>query len=206
MQRDRDFAAALRDFPWKLTFERMVIGYLARNPGDYAGAISVLPPNLQMMFVHAYQSYLFNLILSETDAPGHTAERARSSATWCCRRTRTGIPDHDKQVPVTKVNLDLVERQVRDRRAFVSGTLFGSESVIAEGEMGEIERAAIEQAKGCRPGTSWCRRSRTAPHRGSRRELVCEYRTSNWTSRRTSTRPPSSWARAATPRCSCGSS
>ncbi|HNU36337.1 MAG TPA: tRNA pseudouridine(13) synthase TruD, partial [Methanomassiliicoccales archaeon] len=43
LQRDRDYAAALRDFPWKLTFERMVIGFLDRNPGDFAGAISVLP-------------------------------------------------------------------------------------------------------------------------------------------------------------------
>ena len=40
-------------------------------------------------------------------------------------------------------NLDLVERQVRNGRAFVSAVLFGSESVLSEGEMGEIERAII---------------------------------------------------------------
>ncbi len=71
LQRDRDYAAALRDFPWKLTFERMVIGFLDRNPGDFAGAICVLPPNLQMMFVHAYQSYLFNLFYQKECAAGY---------------------------------------------------------------------------------------------------------------------------------------
>ena len=65
LQETRDFEEALRTFPPKLTFERTVIGYLVRNPGDYVGAIRVLPGNLQMMFVHAYQSFMFNRILSE---------------------------------------------------------------------------------------------------------------------------------------------
>lgn len=174
LQRDRDYGAALRDFPWKLTFERMVIGYLDRNPGDYAGAICVLPTNLQMMFVHAYQSYIFNLILSERLKRGIPLN-APVVGDVVLPADKDGNPDHDKQVPVTSLNLDLVEKQVRERRAFVSGTLFGSESVLAEGEMGEIERQAIE-----REGLS----SRdflvpVIPHcssRGSRRELICEYR------------------------------
>jgi tRNA pseudouridine13 synthase len=174
LQRDRDYAAALRDFPWKLTFERMVIGFLDRNPGDYAGAICVLPTNLQMMFVHAYQSYIFNLILSERMRRGIPLN-APIVGDVVLPADKDGNPDHDKQVPVTKVNLDLVERQVRDRRAFVSATLFGSESVIAEGEMGEIERAAIaKEALSPRdflvPAIPHC------SSRGSRRELICEYR------------------------------
>lgn len=174
LQRDRDYTAALRDFPWKLTFERMVIGFLDRNPGDYAGAISVLPKNLQMMFVHAYQSYIFNLILSERMRRGIPLN-APVVGDVVLPADKDGNPDHDKQVPVTKINLDLVERQVRDRRAFVSATLFGSESVIAEGEMGEIERAAIAK-EGLSPRDFLVPAIPHCSSRGSRRELICEYR------------------------------
>ncbi len=174
LQRDRDYAAALRDFPWKLTFERMVIGHLDRNPGDYAGAICVLPTNLQMMFVHAYQSYIFNLILSERMRRGIPLN-APIVGDVVLPADKDGNPDHDKQVPVTKVNLDLVQRQVRDRRAFVSATLFGSESVFAEGEMGEIERAAIAK-ENLSPQDFLVPEIPHCSSRGSRRELICEYR------------------------------
>ncbi|VVB73242.1 putative tRNA pseudouridine synthase D [uncultured archaeon] len=52
-------------FPRKLNHERTVIRHLVRRPGDYIGAIGELPRNLQMILVQSYQSYLFNLMLSE---------------------------------------------------------------------------------------------------------------------------------------------
>jgi tRNA pseudouridine13 synthase len=174
LQRDRDYSAALKVFPWKLTFERMMIGFLDRNPGDFAGAICVLPPNLQMMFVHAYQSYLFNLVLSERMRRGIPLD-APIVGDIVLPADKDGNPDHDKQVPVTKTNLDLVERQVRDRRAFVSGTLFGSESVFAEGEMGEIERREVER-EGLSPQDFLVPAIPHCSSKGSRRELVCEYK------------------------------
>jgi tRNA pseudouridine13 synthase len=144
LDRDRDFATALDYYPRTLTFERMVIGYLARNPGDHAGAIQVLPPNLQMMFVHAYQSYLFNRMVSERLRRGLPLDRPLVGDV-VLPADRMGLPDHDHGVPVTSSNVDLVERQVRNRRAFVSAVLFGSASVLAEGEMGEIERKVIAE-------------------------------------------------------------
>jgi tRNA pseudouridine13 synthase len=142
LERDRDFAAAIDYYPRTLTFERMVIGYLARNPGDFCGAIQVLPPNLQMMFVHAYQSYLFNRMVSERMRRGIPLNHPVVGDV-VLPADRLGLPDHDHGVPVTAGNLDLAERQVRNRRAFVSAVLFGSSSVLAEGEMGEIERQVI---------------------------------------------------------------
>ncbi len=140
----RDFEEALGYFPRTLTFERMVIGFLARNPGDYVGAIKVLPPNLQMMFVHAYQSYLFNLMVSERVRRGLPLNRPLVGDV-VLPVDRQGLPDHDHGVPVTARNVDLVERQVRNGRAYVGGVLFGSESVLSQGEMGEIERRVIEK-------------------------------------------------------------
>jgi tRNA pseudouridine13 synthase len=144
LDEERDFQRALDYFPRTLTFERMAIGYLARNPGDYVGAIQVMPPNLQMMFVHAYQSYLFNRMLSERVRRGMPLNRP-SVGDIVLPADRLGLPDHDHGVPVTAANLDLVDRQVRNGRAFVSAVLFGSESVLCEGEMGDIERKIIAE-------------------------------------------------------------
>ncbi len=68
----------------------------------------------------------------------------------------------------------MVDKQLRNGRACVSGTLFGSESKLTEGEMGEIERAAIleeglEAKDFIVPNMSQC------CSKGSRRELIARY-------------------------------
>ncbi len=55
---------ALEEFPENLTFERMLLNSL-RNTGSFERALGSLPRTLGMMFVHAYQSYVFNRALSE---------------------------------------------------------------------------------------------------------------------------------------------
>jgi len=61
---DRDAKAALAALPVQMTYERAMLNHLARNPGDYAGALRVLPPKLLSLLVSAFQSYLFNCTLS----------------------------------------------------------------------------------------------------------------------------------------------
>ncbi len=59
-----DLRRAESSFPRSFGLERAVIRRLLERPGDYKGAISVLPGDLRRLFVNAYQSYLFNLALS----------------------------------------------------------------------------------------------------------------------------------------------
>ena len=174
LQETRDFEEALRTFPSQLTFERTVIGYLVRNPGDYVGAIRVLPGNLQMMFVHAYQSYMFNRILSERLRRGMPLDRPLVGDV-VLPADKNGLPDHDKYVPVTEQNLDLVQRHVRDRKAFVSGVLFGQDSVFSTGEMGDIERAVVE-SEGLKLQDFKVPEIPECNSRGSRRELLSHYK------------------------------
>ncbi len=47
------------------SFERAVIHYLDKHPGDFQGGLRVLPKGLTRLYVHAYQSYLFNRAVSE---------------------------------------------------------------------------------------------------------------------------------------------
>ncbi|NLI73350.1 MAG: tRNA pseudouridine(13) synthase TruD [Euryarchaeota archaeon] len=170
LEEDRDFKAALDYYPKVMNFERNLIGHLSRFPDDYAGAISSLPPNLQMMFVHAYQSYLFNRILSERLRKSLPLDRP-IVGDIVLPADRNGLPQHDGGVPVTSANIDLVDKQVRQRRAFISGVLFGTESVLAEGEMGEIERSVIED-EGLSNEDFMIPSLHTCSSKGTRRELL----------------------------------
>ncbi len=59
----QDFRAALKEYPQNLMYERAILQHMVET-GSFDTAFGVLPKNLQIMFVHAYQSYLFNLALS----------------------------------------------------------------------------------------------------------------------------------------------
>ena len=60
-----DFPGALKRFPKSMGYELSMLNFLIQHPGDYRGAIEQLPEGLRTMFVHAYQSYIFNRALSE---------------------------------------------------------------------------------------------------------------------------------------------
>jgi tRNA pseudouridine13 synthase len=166
-----DWSSYVGDMPESLSFERTLVQHLAGHPDDWNGAISALPRNLQMMFVHAYQSYLFNLMLSGRMEAGLPLDAPVAGDT-VIPLDADGIPRHEDPVIATGRNLDLVEMQVRAGRAYVAIPLFGSESTIAEGEMGEIVRKVIGEAgvgpsDFIVPGLGHC------SSKGSYREAVC---------------------------------
>ncbi|EQD79627.1 tRNA pseudouridine synthase D, partial [mine drainage metagenome] len=59
----RDVKAALRDFPNNLRFERSILGRIEET-GKLSEGLSRVPIELGKMFVHAYQSRVFNILLS----------------------------------------------------------------------------------------------------------------------------------------------
>ncbi|HIH19969.1 TPA: tRNA pseudouridine(13) synthase TruD [Candidatus Micrarchaeota archaeon] len=62
---EKDFAKAGEYFPRHLKYERMLLEHLAQNPKDFVGALGKFPRSLLLMFIHAFQSKLFNLFLEE---------------------------------------------------------------------------------------------------------------------------------------------
>lgn len=174
LQETRDFEQALKEFPQKLAFERTMIGYLSRNPGNYLGALRTLPANLLMMFVHAYQSYLFNITLSERIRRGLSIKEPLVGD-LVLPLNKLSLPDHDNPVLVTADNLEKARRNAREGKAFVSGLLYGTESVFAEGEMGEIEQAIVER-EGIDRLDFEIVGLREASSKGTRRELLAPYK------------------------------
>jgi tRNA pseudouridine13 synthase len=144
LQEDRDYAKALVNFPEKLSFEKALLNHLVKNPDDFVGALGQLPENLLLMFVHAYQSYLFNKMLSlrmKEDIPLDIP----TVGDLILPLNKYGLPDHNNSIPVRERNLEKVTDQAKRKRAFVSAVLFGTKSELAKGDMGEIEKKVIDE-------------------------------------------------------------
>src|SRR2546422_2339326 len=127
-----------------------MLNALEVRPEDYAGALQQLPLNLLILFVHGYQSYLFNRILSDRMREGLPIDEPVEGDVVLAARL-DGRPDRDREIPVESGNLGKVAAQCRAGKAFVSGVLFGSESEFAAGRPGEIEIQVIE-SEGLRRG------------------------------------------------------
>ncbi|OGS44253.1 MAG: tRNA pseudouridine(13) synthase TruD [Euryarchaeota archaeon RBG_13_57_23] len=174
LQQTRDFERALVEFPMKLTFERTIIEHLRDHPGDHVGALRRLPRNLLMMFVHAYQSYLFNRILSWRIRDGMSL-RDPGIGDIILPLTKTNVPDHDTPITVAADNHDKAVKSAREGKAFVSGLIYGTSSVFAEGRMGEIERKIVE-SENIKNMDFQIVGLREASSKGTRRELLAPYR------------------------------
>jgi len=144
MENNWDPKKGLGMYPQVLTFERGMLKYLKDNPKDFVSALKTLPHNLLMMFVHAYQSYLFNRMVSlrlERELPLNDA----LVGDVVLPADSEGLPNKDTQVKVREHNLSKASEMVREGKAFVSAPLYGHRSKFSEGEQGDIEREVIEE-------------------------------------------------------------
>jgi tRNA pseudouridine13 synthase len=144
LEKTRDFSRALKSYPKRLNFEKAMLNKLVVDQNDFVGALKELPKNLLTMFVYAYQSYLFNKILSERIRKKLPLNKAIVGD--IILPYRKGLIDHNF-IRVTENNIDKVNYQISKGKAVVSGILFGSNSVYSDGQMGEIEYKIIDKEK-----------------------------------------------------------
>ncbi len=174
-----DIEEALDRYPEALTFEKGMLRKLREDQDDYVSALRSLPHNLLMMFVHAYQSYLFNRIVSERLKRGIPIDDVRVGDIILPTK-RNGLPNKDTPVDVTEDNVDKVSKMVKRGKAFVSAPLFGYHSRFSEGEQGEIEREIIVEEEDVLREDFVIPEISSISSTGSRREMFAPVRDLDW--------------------------
>jgi tRNA pseudouridine13 synthase len=139
----RDFAKGLEIYPLNLRYERTMMHHLIQRPGDYKGAFRALPGGLITMFVHAYQSYLFNQIMSRRMELDKSLS-APGEGDVVCFTGKDGAPDPSKVELVTPKNLADVKYLAKRHRALLVLPIVGRDTKPSM--LDETARAVLEEA------------------------------------------------------------
>jgi tRNA pseudouridine13 synthase len=128
LAQEKDFAKAFVYYPQFLKYERYMLSHLAKIPTDFAGAMRKLPRGVLLMLVHAYQSYLFNLYVSERV---REKDFEAKDGEYYCKRGTYGFPNlADKCDEKTK-------------NSFLACKVLGYESKPNEEEVELLEQEGI---------------------------------------------------------------
>jgi tRNA pseudouridine13 synthase len=149
IEETRDWSGGIDRLPRALGYERSICQTLVENGGtdpvDFREAIETLPTNLQTLFVNAAQSYVFNRILSERLERGLPFDRPVVGDVVCFADSDApeslALPDTDRIQRVTETRLKTVKRHCERGRAFVTAPLVGTDTELADGDPGDIERS-----------------------------------------------------------------
>jgi tRNA pseudouridine13 synthase len=140
----RDAARALREYPREYRFERSLLEHLARgHPPERA--FRALSRDLRTLFVHAFQSFIFNRWLDARHATG-TSLNDPTEGDRITRLARDGTIRGPDSVPVESDNLLECRELVARGRALVAGPLVGFDTPPSAGAPGEaLERILHEE-------------------------------------------------------------
>ncbi|MGB9837209.1 tRNA pseudouridine(13) synthase TruD [Methanothermobacter sp.] len=135
-----DLEGAYELMPASLRYERMMLRVLIRDlrkgelsEKSYINAVHALPKPLKRMFVHAYQSYLFNRAVSERAALGIN------------RYLEGDIIIDNEQHIIHDPDPGEVEEMILNFEAHPTAPLYGSKVPLADGKPGDIERRILEE-------------------------------------------------------------
>lgn len=134
-----DFKEALKRMPVRLRYERAMLNHLVQYPNDFDGALGVLSTNLQKLFVHAFQSYLFNRMLSSRLERGFPLAVAFDG-------DRVWVPDRERVRTVVPKNAHEINHSLAAGTASVQMPVPGYDTELSDGIIGQIERDVIASA------------------------------------------------------------
>jgi len=158
-----DYRKAASEYPVYLRYELVLLNQLIQNPNDFANALRRLPKGIFKMFVHAYQSYLFNLMVSER-VELHGLKKALVGDV---------VSAEGVQVEVTAGNIAELSERVKAGTAHITAPLFGYDTVVSGGEQGGIEKKILEK-EGVQLSDFRIKSMPEASSKGTRRNICLE--------------------------------
>lgn len=144
LEKTHDYSSSLKSYPNHLSLEKSMLNKLVVDTNDFISPLIELPKNLQTMFIYAYQSYLFNKIISNrifNKIPLN--EAIIGDIIYPIKNNEIEL----REIHVSKTNIDKVNKEIIKGKACVTAVLFGSHSNFSNGEMGEIEHKIIDEEK-----------------------------------------------------------
>jgi tRNA pseudouridine13 synthase len=123
-----DFKAALTEFPKYLRLERSMLDHLNKSSRDYANALRKLPRHILLLFVHAFQSHLFNTLLSERISEGKL--QLEGGEYYCSENL--GFPS--------------IEKKSNKKTRWIAGKLIGYETKLNDREKELFMQLGIKPA------------------------------------------------------------
>lgn len=160
-----EFGKAAELYPNHLRYEKAMLNHLASNPNDFANSFRRLPRGLFKMFVHAYQSHLFNLMVSKR-LENHGLKEAVAGDV-------AQISGPSESILLTGSNLDELRALVKEEKAFLTHALPGYAVQLAEGETGDIEKRVMD-AEGVALSDFKIKGMPEASSRGIRRPILLQ--------------------------------
>ncbi|MEM3151379.1 MAG: tRNA pseudouridine(13) synthase TruD, partial [Candidatus Bathyarchaeia archaeon] len=126
-----NFKKALKAFPTRLEYERIMLKHLINHSNDYIGALKRLPSRLRLLFVNAYQSFLFNEVLSRRVLAKLPLNKALEGD-W--------VFEDSTLAKASKDNLKELNKKIDEGKAVLALPVFGYQTKLSNGVQGEIER------------------------------------------------------------------
>ncbi|MDH5754139.1 MAG: tRNA pseudouridine(13) synthase TruD [Candidatus Bathyarchaeota archaeon] len=140
----QDFKQALKNFPKKLHYERLMLRHLARKPDDFIGAFRTLPIKLRELFPQAYQAYLFNKFLSrriKDELPLNRAEVGDHAVNV----ERSGLPMIRMHRIASTETVTEINKAIQAGKMRLAIPLVGFKQQPSRGVQGEIEKQILEE-------------------------------------------------------------
>jgi tRNA pseudouridine13 synthase len=126
------------------SYERAISQYLAKHPADYGGSLRVLPKDLLRLYIHAYQAYLFNEMLS-----GRVKRRLPLSQPTVGDFVMPVTGEIHAVRMVTAVTLTRAKEDVRQGRQKLVIPLIGYDfaHIDFQGPMGKIIKSVLDRTQ-----------------------------------------------------------
>ncbi|MGB9719627.1 MAG: tRNA pseudouridine(13) synthase TruD [Candidatus Anstonellales archaeon] len=127
LKEEQNFSKALWYFPKHLHLEKKLLEHLAVHPNDFVNAFRKIPRFTLLLFVHAFQSHLFNLELSERI---ESKDLEAKENEYYCGENFYGFPDVEK----------------KQEKGWLVMNVVGYESELNEYEEGLLNRFGLEKS------------------------------------------------------------